>query len=451
MNDINNIEELKTFDVQHHYHPVTNPVQLAKGAVMIDRAEGIYIYTSDDQKIIDGMAGLNCVNIGYGNTRLCDAAYQVMSQLSFGHTFGGQTNRWASALSKKLATITPDYYQHFFFSSTGSDAIETSLKMAFHYWRLRGQVNKKAVISLQHSYHGNTIVATNLTGIDHYHTQFGLPLAGMIHHADSPYWYRYGRGRSPQEFGLETAHSLARKIKEIGPENIAAVIGEPIQVTGGMIIPPDNYWQEVQQVCEKYDILLIADEVGTGFGKTGHLFGCQAFGFQPDLLVMAKGISSGYFPVASVGIGSKVDEVLQNDNAYFLHGFTNCAHPVGAAVALENIAVIEEQKLVEKVKNEIGPYLADRLAGFIAFPCVGEVRSLGVLGAIEIDVAKIKSASQADSVALAAKIADTALKKGLVARPLGTSIGLMLPMIITKTQVDDVIRILKEAFTECTA
>ena len=442
-------QHLKTADTQHHFHPKTNPTQLAKdGPSLIKRAEGIYIYTDDNRKIIDAMSGLNCVNIGYSNKRLCDAAYQAMSQLSFAHTFGGHTNPWVAALSEKLTEITPDSYQRFFFSTTGSDAVETSLKIAFHYWQLRGRPSKKSILSLRHAYHGNTLVAASLTGIDGYHKQFDLPLPGIVHHVDSPYLYRYGRGQTQEAFGLEAAAALEHKIKELGPENIAAFIGEPVQVTGGMVIPPETYWPEVQRLCEKYEILLIADEVGTGFGKTGHLFGCQAMGFEPDLIVMAKGLSSGYFPIAAVGIHQKIDEVLQSDDNYFLHGFTNCGHPVGAAVALENIAVIEEQGLIGSVESETGPYLKKRLQGLLAHACVAEVRCLGLLAAIEIDGGEGEGGSLDDNVTLAAKIADAAFAKGLIARPLGASLGLMLPLITTKDQIDEVVDILEASITE---
>lgn len=443
LNDTNGLLEQ---DQQHHFHPMTNPTLLSKQTgVMVDRADGIFIYTNDNRQIMDVGSGLGNVSLGYGNTRLCDAGYKAMQQLSFGHSLFGRSNPWIAALSDVLAQITPDTFQRFFFASTGSEAIESSIKIALHYWRLRGQPEKRAIISRRHSYHGNTIIATGLTGMDSFHSQFGLAFTDNIYHADSPYSYRYARGRSSQEFGLEVAASLERQIREIGAENIAAFVGDPIQTGGGTIIPPESYWPEIRRLCDHYDILLIADEVFSGFGKTGQWFGFQNFGFEPDLFCMGKGLTSGYFPLSSVAISEKVDDVLQGSDAVFSHVFTNCGHPVGAAVALETIAFIQEECLVEKIRDDIGPYFAKRLKEFQVFPCVGEVRSLGVLGAIEIDLTCMnQEATLADSEALMNKFIDIAWKKGLAIR----GGGLTLPMIITREQIDQMIDILMESLTE---
>ena len=433
-------------DRQHHFHPMTSPARLAEqGAVLVDRAEGIYIYTDDDRQIMDVGSGLGNVSLGYGNERLCEAANQAMKQLSFGHSLFGRSNPWVAALSEKLAEITPESFQRFFFASTGSESIESAIKIALHYWRLRGQPKKKTIIARQHSYHGNTIFATSLTGMASFHTQFGLAFADNIAHTDSPYAYRYARGRSSQEFGLDVAASFERKIREIGAENIAAFVGDPIQTGGGTIIPPGNYWPEIKRLCDHYDILLIADEVFSGFGKTGQMFAFQNFDFEPDLFCMGKGLTSGYFPLSSVAIGEKVSDVLQRSDDVFSHVFTNCGHPVGAAVALETIAIIEEQGLVERIRDDIGPYFSERLKAFLTFPCVGEVRSMGVLGAIEIDMSRIKEdATLADSEALLNRCIDIAWEKGLAMR----GGGLTLPMIITRPQIDQMIDILQASLTE---
>lgn len=447
MTDDTRTRHLHEQDRRHHFHAQTNPLQLAKhGPDMVERAEGIYLYTGDGRRIIDGKSGGYCTNIGYGNARLCRAAYESMQQLSFANNFVGRSNRWAAALSEKLNAITPPAYQRFFFASTGSDAVESAIKMALYYWRQQGQARKRAIIARRHSYHGLTLFAGSLTGMDSLHTPFGLPLPGMVHHVEAPYWYGYGRGCSPEEFGRMAAAAVERKIKEIGPENIAAFIGEPIQATSQMIIPPDSYWPEVQRICAQYDVLLIADEVVTGLGKTGEWFGFQSFGFEPDLFVMAKGLSSGYFPISAVAVGERVDRVLQRCDERFAHGFTNCGHPVGAAVACENIAVIEEEKLVEKVRDVIGPALAKGLEAFRQFPWVGEVRSRGIMGAIDIDLTKVKPATQADSEALAQHISELSWANGLEMRPVGTAIGMVLPMIITRAQLAESLDILMRSF-----
>jgi putrescine aminotransferase len=436
-------------DKRHHLHPLTNPVTLEEaGPDMVTRAEGVYLYTSDDRKLLDVGSGLSNVNIGYGNPRLCDAAYKTMQQLSFGHAIVGRSNPWAAALSAKLAEISPKSFQRFFFASSGSEAIESSIKIALRYWRLRNQPGKRAVISRQMSYHGNTLFAASLTANnENFHKQFGLPISDMIHHAASPYWYRDGKGRSKEQFGLDVAHALEQQILSIGPENIAAFVGDAIQTGGNMLIPPESYWPEVRLICTKYDILLIADEIISGFGKTGRMFGFENFGFEPDMFVMAKGLSSGYFPISSVAINDKISDVMQLADELFMHVFTNSGHPVGAAVALENIAVIEELRLIDRVRNEIGPYFNSRLQEFLAFPCVGEVRSMGVLGAIDIDLSKMGSPkSKPENDAFLDTIAHYAWKRGLVIRA-----GLSLPMIITKDQIDTAIDILKAAIGDSLA
>ena len=450
MTDLNDIPGLLAQDKYHHYHPQTNPVTLAKeGPGLIDKAEGIYVYTADGKRFIDARSGGYCTNIGYSNDRLCEAAYQTMKQLSYSLVFDGQTNRWAAALSEKLASITPESFQHFFFGSTGSDAVESAIKIALYYWRQKDQPSKRAIIARRHSYHGLTLFASSLTGIDTLHQPFGLPITDLVYQIDAPYRYAYGRGRSKEELGLAAAATLEKKIQEIGPEKVAAFIGEPIQASDNFIIPPANYWPQVQRICEQYDILLIADEVVTGFGKTGKMFGFQSFGFEPDMFTMAKGISSGYFPVSSVGIGSKVSEVLQQADEYFAHGFTNCGHPVGSSVALENINVIEQEHLVTRVREETGPYFSQRLNEFLQFPFVGEVRSLGIMGAIDIDVTKVNpDASLKDSLDLANRIGNLAWENGLSARPVSSALALVFPMIITKEQIDDAVRILQTVFEE---
>jgi putrescine aminotransferase len=440
---------LSEMDRHHHLHANTNPVEFSKeGPTLLARGNGIYLSTADGHEVIDGMSGGWCTNVGYGNERLCKAAFEAMRELSYTLTFGGRTNRWAAALSNKLAAITPAQYQSFFFASTGSDAVESAIKMALYYWHLAGRPKKRAIISRDLGYHGNTLFAAHLVGETGYGAQFGFPLTDIVHHVASPYWYRFANGQSRAEFGRKAATALETKINELGAENVAAFIGEPLQATLGLIIPPDTYWPEVRRICERYDVLLIADDIVTGLGKTGYPFGFEAFGFEPDLFTLAKGLSSGYFPISCVAVGSKVSEVLQNANRPFIHGFTNCGHPVGAAVALENILVIEDEHLIEKVAQESGPRLASRLAEFTQFPFVGEVSSLGIIGSIEIDISKVGGGGLTDSVALGARIGQIAWKNGVNARPIGSTLGMMFPMIITERQVDDALDRLKVSFAE---
>ena len=450
MTNLTGIQKLLSDDKQHHFHPMTNPVEfLNTDSALIERAEGIYIFADGGRKIIDAGSGLGNVILGYGNERLCKVGCQVMKELSYSHTLFGRTNPWTAALSEKLASITPDSFGRFFFASTGSEAIESSIKIALHYWRLRDQPKKQIIIGRKLSYHGTTIFATSLTGIETFQSQFGLPLSDRVHHVESPFWYRDGHGRSKEEFGFEVAALLEQKIREVGAENIAAFVGDPIQTGGGTIIPPASYWPEVRRICDKHDILLIADEILSGFGKTGELFGFQNVGFEPDMFCMAKGLSAGYFPLSSVAIGEKVNDVLQQSNETFAHLFTNCGHPVGAAIALETISIIEEEGLVEKVKNDIGPYFAGRLNELLEVPCVGEIRAVGVFAGIEIDMAKIETKSVLNAEEFNTRYVEIAWQKGLSLR----GQGLTLPMIINRSQIDQVVDILKEsiseAFEEC--
>lgn len=439
-----NLAVLSEEDKRHHLHPLTNPTSFrANGPDMVTRGEGIYLYLQDGRRVMDTTSALWNVTLGYGNRRLCQAAFNAMEQLSYGHLIVGRSNPWAVALTAKLAEITPEQFQSFFLASTGSEAIESCIKIALYYWRLRGKPNKRAIIGRRRSYHGNTMFAASVTGIEQFHTQFGLPLSSMIHHAESTHWYLDGKGRSREEFCREIIESLEKQILAIGSENIAAFVGEPIQT--GMIIPPESYWPQVRQLCSRYDILLIADEVVTGFGKTGRMFGFEHFGFEPDLFAMAKGISSGYFPVSAVAVGRKVADVMHGANEVFAHVFTNCGHPVGGAVALETIAIIQEQRLVERMRDVIGPYFNRRLRELREIPCVGDVRSMGAMGAFEVDVSGgAGTATPAENEAFLGKVISAAWNRGIVVR----GGGMCLPMIITEQQIDEAMGILRDAITE---
>ena len=448
MTEIASYNDLKAKDQSHHIHTSTNPVAFSKtGPQLITRAKGIRLFRDDGKEIIDAGSGLSNVNIGYGNQQICDAVYQAMQQLSFGQVSEGRGNPWSAALSAKLAEITPDNFQHFLFSTIGSDAIESAFKMAWHYWRLKGQPNKRAIISRRHSYHGNTVMAISVSGISAYQKQFGLPLDGVANLIDPPYWYRYGREQTPEQFGVVAAAWLEERILELGAENVAAFVGEPVVQTGEMFVPPSTYWPEIRRICDKYDVLLIADEIITGFGKTGRMFGFENFDFEPDLLVLAKGITSGYFPLSTVAVNCKVSDVTQRDDEMYGHIFTNCGHPVGAAAALANIAVIEEQGLVDKVRLETGPYLAQRMQEFLSFPFVGEVRSIGLMAAIEIDTSKDQAFSHLSNEEMEDWINELAWEKGLTMR----ASGLVLPLIVTKADIDQIIDILKVTIAEVAA
>lgn len=429
-------------DLSYHFHPMTKVAGRNESEVrIIERAKGSHV-TIEGRDYIDGLSGLGCVNIGYGNEEVCVAAFEVMKTLSYAHGFGGTTNVHSAALAKKLVGLSEGAFEQFFFASTGSDANESAIKMAYYYWLLRGKPEKRLLIARKHGYHGNTIVATSLTGLEIYHPQFGLPLPNLVHHADAPFYSRYGEGMSEEEFGLAAARSIERIIESVGAGKIAALIAEPIQGTAGIIIPPANYWAEVRRICDAHDILLICDEVITGFGKTGEMFGYQKFGFRPDMITLAKGLTSGYFPMSAVGVAPKVMDVLRSDDQDFEHGYTYCAHPVGSAVALANIAVIERRNLVARVADEIEPRIAGHLDRLRAFPAVFDIRAMGVMAAVEF---RAPSGVEKDAVALCTRVSEYLFDKGVIGRELGTSLGLILPMVITDAEIDQVFDALYEA------
>jgi putrescine aminotransferase len=437
-----NLTNLSEKDRNSHLHPFTNPVLLRNsGPEMITGAEGIHLITSDGRRVLDASSALGNVSLGYGNERLCQAAAETMRKLSFSHTILGRSNPWAAELTAKLAEISSPNFPYFFLASTGSDAIESSVKIALRYWRLRGLPEKKCFISRRLSYHGNTLFATSLTGIETYHHQFGLPFGDNIYYADAPYWYRFGNGQDKEAFGKAVAEALEQQILSIGPENIAAFVGDPIQTGGGTIIPPDSYWPEVRRICTEYDILLIADEIVTGFGKTGKMFGFQSFDFEPDLFAMAKGLSSGYFPISAVGVGAKVADLMQYTDEVFAHIFTNSGHPVGAAVALQTIAVLEDEGLVDRVQNDIGPYFAGRLSELLAIPQVGEVRSKGVMAAIDFNVPPDQQG------ALQGRVGQLAWERGVATR----GATLCLPLVITRGEIDQVVDTLNDVIADAVA
>ncbi len=434
-------------DLRYHLHPMTRTSNRStEDVTVIDSAKGSYV-TIGGREYLDALSGLGCVNIGYGNEAVCKAGAEAMLRLSYAHSFAGLTNTDAASLARKLVELTGGVFDRFFFASTGSDANESAIKIAYYYWLLRGQPEKRLLLARKHAYHGNTIVATSLTGLDLYHPQFGLPLPGLVHHADAPYYYKYGNGGDPEEFGLDAARSIERTILEVGADKIAAMIAEPIQGTAGIIIPPSSYWSEVRRICDKYDILLIADEVITGFGKTGEMFGFQRFGFEPDMITMAKGLTSGYFPVSAVGVSSKILSVLDESPDDFEHGFTYCAHPVGAAVALANIAVLEDG-LVERVSREIEPAIAEGLKGIDRFSIVGDVRAMGVMAAVEF---KAPSGRQEDVDALCHSVNLAMFERGVIARELWGSIAFIFPLIVTVEDLKKTFAALHEVIAEVDA
>jgi putrescine aminotransferase len=439
---------LQDMDRHHHLHPFTDTKSLNdKGVRVITKAEGCYMWTSEGQRVLDGMAGLWCVNIGYGRKELAEVAYKQMQELPYYNTFFQTTTEPATELSEKLAQVTPEGLNHVFFANSGSEANDTIAKMVRWYWNTKGEKGKKTIISRNKAYHGVTMAAASLCGLTPMHPQFDLPLPGFVH-ADCPHWYRFGGDMEPHEFGLKAARSIEKMIQELGPDKVGAVIGEPVMGAGGVLVPPDSYWPEVQRICRDYNVLLIADEVICGFGRTGRWFGSETFGIDPDFMTMAKGLSSGYLPISGVMVHDRIAEVMIDAGGEFQHGFTYSGHPVAAAVALENINIMEREKIVETAGVETGPYLQARLRELADHPLVGEVRGVGMMAAVEIVKDKATHESFPDEVGMGVKVRDKAWDNGLLVRACGDSMVLSPPLVLTKAQADEIAATLRGALDE---
>ncbi|NMM45923.1 aspartate aminotransferase family protein [Rhodospirillaceae bacterium KN72] len=439
------IEELVRLDTAHHLHPFTDYKALAAegGSRIITRAEGVYLYDGHNNKIIDGMAGLWCVNVGYGRDDLAELAMQQMKVLPYYNTFFKTATAPSIELAAKVASKLPANFNHVFFANSGSEANDTQLRMVHHYWQCAGQPEKRFVISRENAYHGSTVAGASLGGMGPMHKQGGK-LIPTIHHVMQPYWYKLGGDMTPEEFGLAAAKSLEDKILELGPENVGAFIGEPIQGAGGVIIPPSTYWPEINRICKKYDILLICDEVICGFGRTGNWFGLETFGIEPDLITMAKGLSSGYLPIAATGVSDRVANTIIENGGEFYHGYTYSGHPVACAVALRNIEIMEEEKLVENTRDVAGPHLAKRLAELADHPLVGEVRSVGLIGAIEL-VKDKKTRERFDPLGKVGTMCrDHFFKRNAIMRACGDTMVLSPPLVITPAEIDALIDVAKE-------
>ncbi len=399
--------------------------------------------------MLDGFAGLWCVNVGYGRQELVEAAAKQMRELPYYNLFFRTTTPPAIELADLITSLTPPGMKHVFFTGSGSEANDTVIRMVRRYWDLQGQPQRKTLIGRWNGYHGSTIGGASLGGMKYMHEQGDLPIPGIAH-IDQPYWYGLApgsaeAGMSEAEFGRVAAGWLEQKILEIGPEKVAAFVAEPIQGAGGVIIPPDTYWPEIQRICRQYGILLVADEVICGFGRTGQWFGSQYFGIQPDLMPIAKGLSSGYLPIGGVVVGERVASVLVEAGGDFNHGFTYSGHPVCAAVAIVNIGILQREGLVERVREDVGPYLKQKLAELDDHPLVGQTRSAGLLGAIELVKNKATRERWPKPGSTGIRCRDHALKRGLVLRATGDTMLLSPPLVISREQLDELFRITRQA------
>jgi len=421
----------------HHLPPFTDYKALnAKGTRIITKASGVYLWDSEGHKILDAMAGLWCVNLGYGREELVEAATRQMRELPYYNLFFQTAHPPAVALAKAIADIAPAGMNHVFFTGSGSEANDTVLRMVRHYWAIKGQPAKKVVIGRWNGYHGSTIAGASLGGMKAMHEQSDGPIPG-IEHIDQPYWFGEGGDMSPEEFGVRIADQLEQKILEVGEDKVAAFIAEPIQGAGGVIIPPESYWPRVKEILARYDILFIADEVICGFGRTGEWFGSDYYGLAPDLMPIAKGLTSGYIPMGGVVVRDEVVHTL-NEGGEFYHGFTYSGHPVAAAVALENIRILREEKIVERVKTKTAPYLQSRWQELLEHPLVGEARGVGLLGALEL-VKNKKTRERFADPGVGMLCREHCFRNGLVMRAVGDTMIISPPLVISEEQIDELV------------
>ena len=443
------IAELKRLDVAHHL-PAQQDYKLIEdmgGSRIVTHAEGCYIHDGEGNRILDGMAGLWCVNVGYGRKELADVAYEQMQELPCYNTFFKTVTPPTVLLAQKIAGLTGGKLQHVFFNASGSEANDTVFRMVRHYWKLKGEPQRKVFISRWNAYHGSTVAGVSLGGMKFMHEQGDLPIPG-VEHVRQPYWFGEGFGTDPVQFGKDCARAIEERILAVGPENVAAFIGEPVQGAGGVILPPPGYWQEVEAICRKYGILLVADEVICGFGRTGEWFGHQTYGFTPDLVPMAKGLSSGYLPISAVAVSSDIVEVLKTGGD-FVHGFTYSGHPVAAAVALRNIEIIEREGLVERTRTDTGPYLAKALATLADHPLVGEARSVGLIGAVEIVAEPGTNKRWGGAEGNAGPIVrDLCIANGLMVRGIRDTIVMCPPLTISHAEIDELVGIIRKSLDE---
>ena len=455
MNFIDNhapTSEMQALDAGHHLHPFSDTAQLnTKGVRVITRADGVYLTDSEGNTLLDGMAGLWCVNIGYGRNELAEVAARQMAQLPYYNTFFQTSHPPVIELCKVLARLAPGDLNRVFLTGSGSEANDTNIRFVRHYWASLGKPDKTVIIARKNGYHGSTIGAASLGGMSAMHAQGGLPIAG-IEHINQPYWYREGGEHSPEEFGLLCARELEETIQRLGEDKIAAFIAEPIQGAGGVIIPPSTYWPEIQRICDEREILLIVDEVICGFGRTGNWFGSQTFDIRPHIITIAKGMSSGYLPIGGSIVREDIAEVFAQKGGEFNHGYTYSGHPVACSVAVENLRILEEEKIVETVASNTAPYLARQWQELAQHRLVGEARICGMMGALELVAdksARKPFSSPEGTTGLMCR--EHCFSNGLIMRHVGDKMIISPPLIISLSQIDELVALAHKSLDQTLA
>jgi len=425
---------LQKLDAEHQLHPFTNHEELhAAGTHIIGEGSGVWLQDQNGRRLLDGLAGLWCVNVGYGRRELIDAAHKQMERLCYYPSFFNSTTEPAIELAAKLSAVTPRRLNHAMFSNSGSEANETALKLIRAYWKLKGQPHRTKIVTREFAYHGVTLATASMTGLPGCQTPFDLPLPGFLH-APTPYAYAARRESDPDAYSDWCIAETARLIEREGPETIAAIFTEPIQGAGGVIVPPPGYLGKIRALAHQHGILFVADEVITAFGRLGAWFASDIWNLDPDLMCLAKGLTSGYLPLGATLVADAVADVLIH-GGYLAHGFTYSGHPTPCAVALANIALIESENLVERVRDDVGPYFQQKLQSFATHPAVAEVRGCQLIGALELVPRGGRSALTPTS-AMGIKGAALARAEGVIIRGIRDLVAIAPPLTITREEID---------------
>ncbi|CAA6604073.1 Aminotransferase [Rhodospirillaceae bacterium LM-1] len=446
---------LRDADIASVLHPYTNlSTHPVRGPLVITRGQGVRVFDETGKDYIEGMSGLWCASLGFSEPRLVEAAKRQMDELPFYHLFGHKAHPAAVRLAEKLLELAPVPMSKVFFANSGSEANDTAIKLVWYVNNALGRPEKKKIISRAKAYHGVTLATASLTHLPNNQRDFDLPIARILK-ADCPHHYRFGLpGESEEDFSTRLAENLEKQILEEGPDSVAAFFAEPVMGAGGVIVPPATYFPKIQAVLKKYDVLLIADEIITGFGRTGNMFGCQTFGIEPDMISLAKALSSAYAPISALMVNERIFKILQEQSAkigIFGHGYTYSAHPLGAAVALETLAIYQERDIVGHVQK-MAPHFQAKLRGFASHPLVGEARGVGLIGALEL-VADKKTRENFDpALGIGAKVVAAAEQEGVILRAMaGDAIAFSPPLIITEGEIDEMFQRFSRALEHVTA
>jgi 4-aminobutyrate--pyruvate transaminase len=428
-------------DQSYHLHPATNLRTVQKeGPLVITRGEGVYVYDDEGRRYLEGMAGLWCASLGFSERRLADAAYRQMCELPFYHSFAGKVPAISTELAERLIRMAPAEMGKVLFANSGSEANDTAIKLAWYINNALGRPQKKKIISRKRAYHGVTVATASLTGLAFAHDDFDLPIERILH-TDCPHYYRGARpGEGEEAFAARLAANLEQLILDEGPDTVAAFFAEPVMGAGGVIVPPATYFDRIQPILKKYDILFVADEVICGFGRTGYMFGSQTFNLQPDMITVAKGLSAGYLPISGTLVSNTLYDILvaQSDKlGIFGHGYTYSSHPVPAAVALEALKIYEERDIVAQVRR-VGPRMQAGIRSYADHPLIGEARGIGLIGAVELVRDKATKQSFDPKAGVAAYLVRRTQHHGAILRSMpGDIVAFSPPLIINEAEIDE--------------